>query len=100
MSKKTIEDIQVSGKKILVRCDFNVPLDGDGNKLEEDAVSGGLAKDKKEITLETAVNGNGIQKYRLDWQWPLNGNDAEDTAAGNAGGTYMLSLSIHAEEEN
>lgn len=76
------------------------PLDGDGNKLEEDAVSGGLAKDKKEITLENAVNGNGIQKYRLDWQWPLNGNDAEDTAAGNAGGTYMLSLSIHAEEEN
>lgn len=27
MSKKTIEDIQVSGKKVLVRCDFNVPLD-------------------------------------------------------------------------
>ena len=25
-NKKTIEDIQVSGKKVLVRCDFNVPL--------------------------------------------------------------------------
>jgi len=24
--KKTLEDIQVSGKKVLVRCDFNVPL--------------------------------------------------------------------------
>lgn len=28
-SKKTIEDIEVQGKKTLVRCDFNVPLKGD-----------------------------------------------------------------------
>ena len=28
MNQKTIEDIVVSGKKVLVRCDFNVPLDG------------------------------------------------------------------------
>ena len=28
-NKKTVEDIQVSGKKVLVRCDFNVPLDGE-----------------------------------------------------------------------
>lgn len=27
MNKKTIEDIDVNGKKVLVRCDFNVPLD-------------------------------------------------------------------------
>lgn len=27
MNKKTIEDINVKGKKVLVRCDFNVPLD-------------------------------------------------------------------------
>ena len=26
MAKKTIEDIEVKGKKVLVRCDFNVPL--------------------------------------------------------------------------
>lgn len=26
LNKKTVEDIQVSGKKVLVRCDFNVPL--------------------------------------------------------------------------
>ena len=25
-NKKTIEDIDVSGKKVLVRCDFNVPV--------------------------------------------------------------------------
>ena len=25
-NKKTIEDVQVKGKRVLVRCDFNVPL--------------------------------------------------------------------------
>ena len=27
MSKKTVKDIDVKGKKVLVRCDFNVPYD-------------------------------------------------------------------------
>lgn len=27
LNKKTIEDIDVAGKRVLVRCDFNVPLD-------------------------------------------------------------------------
>lgn len=27
MNKKTVRDISVTGKKVLVRCDFNVPLD-------------------------------------------------------------------------
>jgi 3-phosphoglycerate kinase len=30
-NKKTIEDIAVSGKTVLARVDFNVPLDADGN---------------------------------------------------------------------
>ena len=29
LNKMTIEDIQVTGKKVLVRCDFNVPLDAE-----------------------------------------------------------------------
>lgn len=29
LSKKTIRDIDWAGKRVLVRCDFNVPLDGD-----------------------------------------------------------------------
>src|SRR6476661_6582098 len=28
MNKKTVRDIEVKGKKVFVRCDFNVPLDG------------------------------------------------------------------------
>ena len=30
LNKKTIEDIEVSGKRVLVRCDFNVPQDDNG----------------------------------------------------------------------
>ena len=26
LNKKTVEDVKVSGKRVLVRCDFNVPL--------------------------------------------------------------------------
>ena len=26
MAKKTVDDIQVNGKRVLVRCDFNVPM--------------------------------------------------------------------------
>ncbi len=29
--KKTVEDLNVAGKKVLVRCDFNVPLNPDGS---------------------------------------------------------------------
>lgn len=31
MNKKTIRDIDLKGKKVFVRCDFNVPLDENGN---------------------------------------------------------------------
>lgn len=31
LNKKTVEDIDVAGKKVLVRCDFNVPFDENGN---------------------------------------------------------------------
>ena len=30
MNKKTVKDIDVKGKKVLVRCDFNVPIDENG----------------------------------------------------------------------
>lgn len=31
MNKKSVKDIDVTGKKVLVRCDFNVPQDEEGN---------------------------------------------------------------------
>lgn len=35
MSKKTIRDIDVNGKKVLVRCDFNVPQDKDTGAITD-----------------------------------------------------------------
>ncbi|CDZ24300.1 Phosphoglycerate kinase [[Clostridium] cellulosi] len=34
-NKKTIEDIDVNGKRVFVRCDFNVPLDENGNITDD-----------------------------------------------------------------
>ena len=41
LNKKTIEDINVNGKKVLVRCDFNVPLK-DGVITDENRLNGAL----------------------------------------------------------
>ena len=40
-NKKTIEDVQVKGKKVLVRCDFNVPLK-DGIITDENRLNGAM----------------------------------------------------------
>ena len=34
-NKKNIRDIDVAGKKILMRCDFNVPLDENGEIIQK-----------------------------------------------------------------
>ena len=38
MAKKSIGDINVKGKKVLMRCDFNVPLDDNGNITSDDRI--------------------------------------------------------------
>ncbi|MCI1945402.1 phosphoglycerate kinase [Clostridium luticellarii] len=40
-NKKTIEDIDVNGKRVLVRCDFNVPIK-DGRITDENRLTGAL----------------------------------------------------------
>ena len=42
MNKKTIEDIDVAGKKVIVRVDFNVPLDANGRITDDKRIVGAL----------------------------------------------------------
>ena len=42
MNKKTIKDIDLKGKKVFVRCDFNVPLDENGNITDNRRIVGAL----------------------------------------------------------
>ena len=42
MNKKTVRDVDVKGKKVLVRCDFNVPLDENGKITDDTRITAAL----------------------------------------------------------
>ena len=53
MAKKTVADIDVRGKKVLMRCDFNVPLDDNGKITSDDRIVKALP------TIEHILDGGG-----------------------------------------
>ena len=56
LNKKTVEDIEVTGKKVLVRCDFNVPFDGEGNISDPKRIDEALKTIKYLVDKKAKVN--------------------------------------------
>lgn len=42
LNKKSVEDLQVSSKRVLVRCDFNVPMDDNKNITDDRRITSAL----------------------------------------------------------
>ncbi|MBS4536613.1 phosphoglycerate kinase [Clostridium sp. D2Q-14] len=53
LNKKSIEDLNVSGKRVLVRCDFNVPMDKDQNITDDRRIRSALP------TIEYIIKNGG-----------------------------------------
>lgn len=53
LSKKSIEDLNVSGKRVLVRCDFNVPMNDKGEITDDRRIRSALP------TIEYIINNGG-----------------------------------------
>ncbi|MBR2861565.1 MAG: phosphoglycerate kinase [Clostridia bacterium] len=125
MNKKTVRDIDVNGKKVLVRVDFNVPLDENKNITDETRINAALPTIKYLLENGAAVilcshlgrpKGEFNMKYslapvaaRLKEIFPGKVTFAEDVigasaeaavAAVKTGEIVLLeNLRFHAEEE-
>ena len=85
MAKMTVDDIKVSGKKVLVRCDFNVPMK-DGKITNDKRIVAALPTIKKLI----ADGGKVILCSHLGK--PKNGPEAKFSLAPVDGDADLLFL--------
>ena len=123
-NKKSVEDISVTGKKVLVRCDFNVPLK-DGVITDENRITGALptinylrehgakvilcshlGRPKGEFNMKYSLAPVAKRlSERLGTEVPLAadviGPDAQAKAAALKDGDVMLieNVRFHSEEE-
>ena len=125
MNKKTIEDVNVSGKRVLVRVDFNVPLDAEKNVTDDKRIVAALPTIKYLLDNGAAVIAcSHLGKPKGEWKEKLSlapvakrlsellgrevifardviGEDAKAKASALKGGEIMLleNLRFHIEEE-
>ena len=73
-NKKCVEDIDVAGKKVIVRCDFNVPQDENGRITDDKRIVASLETIKYLLDHKAAVilcshlgrpKGEANMKYSL-----------------------------------
>jgi 3-phosphoglycerate kinase len=125
MNKKSIEDIDVKGKKVIVRVDFNVPLDADKNITDDKRIVGALPtikylvnKGAKTILVShlgrpkngpedkfsmkpTAVRLSQLLGKDVIMATDVIGNDAKTKAAALKDGEVLMleNVRFHKEEE-
>lgn len=73
------------------------PLTGNRLSRQRNAVEGSLEGYHSTLELETEIDAGAETDFRLEWSWPQEGHDEEDTKAGIKGGAYLLDLTITAE---
>ena len=124
LNKKTIEDIDISGKKVLVRCDFNVPLDNgvitDDKRIRESLktikylvdhhakviLCSHLGRPKGEFNMKfslapIAARLTELLGQKVEMASDVVGEDAQAKAAALKDGEIMLieNVRFHKEEE-
>ena len=52
MNKKTIKDIDLKNKKVLVRCDFNVPMDEEKNITDLSTIKSNVKDNLREYIFQ------------------------------------------------
>ncbi|HZJ87413.1 MAG TPA: phosphoglycerate kinase, partial [Erysipelothrix sp.] len=76
MAKKTVKDLDVTGKKVIVRVDFNVPLK-DGEITDDNRILGALP------TINYLLE-NDAKIVLMSHLGKINHKDSEQTAADKA----------------
>lgn len=74
MNKKTVKDIDVKNKKVIVRCDFNVPIDENGKIVDNRRIEGALETIKYLIENDAKVilcSHLGRPKGKVDPEFTL-----------------------------
>ena len=124
-NKKTIEDVDVAGKRIFARCDFNVPLAADGTITDDKRIresiptirylldhgakvvlASHLGRPKGEFNMKyslapVAKRLSELLGQEVKMAKDVIGDDAKALAAGLKGGEAMLleNVRFHKEEE-